>query len=94
MRTAIDESILPSLVGKKIKWDAPIYSGNLGHYGYGLDGGIFILKGIDITKRCPIVEVEIIEGANPIYIFVETYGTDHVLCYTDSDRFVSFEYED
>ena len=93
MKNLVDKSILPNLIGKTIKWECPIYKANLGHYGYGLDGGTFILKAIDLSAKKPIVEVEIIEGADPKFIFVEKYENDNILCYSDSDRFVYFEYE-
>jgi hypothetical protein len=84
------EQNLPYLVGRKIKWYAPIYKGNLGYYGYGEDGGTCIIKAIDLKARKPIVETEIIEGADISYGFHDN-ATQSMIAYSDSDRIISFE---
>lgn len=83
---------LPELVGKKIRWQANIYKGNIGYYDYGLTGGITIIKEIDISKRSPILKEEKIDEKSDdiIYAFRDRSDND-VLSFSDSDRFISFE---
>lgn len=86
---------LIDLEGKTIKWKAPIYKHNVGHFGYGKDGGIAQILKVSITERNPIIESIIIEGANPNSIFSEWKSNppplNHPLCFSDGDRYVSFE---
>jgi hypothetical protein len=79
---------LPELVGKRIKWEAPIYKHNLGHYGYGLDGGICKILEVDLHNRRPITAL-IEEGANIDYAFIELVGS--YISFSDYDRIISFE---
>ena len=68
------------LIGKKIKWTAPAYSGNKPYI------GISIINSIDFEKRKPLT-CETIEGDELNYAFMD--GEDIV--YSDSDRQVTFE---
>lgn len=90
---------IESLIGKTIRWEAPIYHNNIGHWGEGLDGGICVLKSVDPTERKPILESEVLEGTDPKYIFNEYLRrgealvslNDNPFCFSDEDRYVSFE---
>ena len=81
------------LIGKKIRWQAPIYEGNYGYYGRGIDGGVAIIEDVFPEKEKPLKTIRI-EGANADYIFNEWKHGGHFddpLCYSDGMRYVSFE---
>lgn len=82
--------ILPSLVGKTINWAAPIYKGNLGYYGYGIDGGIATITEVNMAQRWPI-KARIIEGSDINFGYIEKPWTEDYVAYSDADRPVSFE---
>lgn len=81
------------LIGKKIKWVGTIYEGNEGHFGMGSDGGIAVITAVDAELRRPIT-ADTIEGSEINHVFNE-WGAgkniDKPLCYSDGDRYVSFE---
>lgn len=96
MKTLLSNSILESLINKTIKWEAPIYERNTGFYGKGKDGGICIIKAVDTTQCRPIIESETLEGRSPQFIFNENEKMPSIretapLCFSDGDRYVSFE---
>ena len=82
----LSKEILPTLIGKTIEWRAPIYRYNQGYYGLGLDGGICKIVEIEIENRKPIISAEIIAGSDIKYAF----QCDGDICFTDSDRLVSY----
>lgn len=81
---------LPSLVGKTIKWSAPIYKGNQGHWGRGLAGGIATITSVKLEERKPI-KAKIIEGDQIEFGFIDKPWTGDCVAYSDSDRYISFE---
>lgn len=90
-----------SLIGRIIKWEADIYQGNLGHFGYGKAGGVVTITKVDPTNRWPILEAEIHEGDNIRYAFNEWVSPGEeatqkslgeFLCFSDSDRYISYEH--
>ncbi len=81
------------LIGKTIKWVGTIYEGNEGYFGMGADGGIAKITEVDAQSRNPIT-ADKIKGADMKYIFNEWGAGKNIekpLCYSDGDRYVSFE---
>jgi hypothetical protein len=86
----LDRKNLENLVGRKIKWHADMYKHNIGYYGRGKDGGICIIKSLDFKNRKPILDAEIIEGADIRFAFFDGFEPSFI-AYSDSDRLITFE---
>jgi hypothetical protein len=85
-------NLAKTLIGKTIKWQAPIYENNEGFYGMGLDGGVMVIEYVDDEKRMPL-KIKTIEGTSGEYIFNEWGAGKELsspLCFSDADRWVSF----
>ena len=98
LTTKLKVSDLVSLVGKTIKWDAFTNPINHGYFGKGHDGGICIIRKINDNPESPtlynsvrpILEVEIIEGADITTAHIDFFKKD-VLSFTDNDRHICYE---
>ena len=76
------------LIGKTIKWHAPAYKHNEDYT------GISKILAVNTTDRRPL-KTETIEGKNLDYAFINEQDKDDVenglLCFSDGDRYVTFE---
>jgi hypothetical protein len=88
MKNILTVELALSLVGKCVRWGAPGYEAN-GNY-----GGVAQIVSVDTTARRPIKSVTI-EGDSLDFAFVDQYKLEDVeyglLCYSDGDRYVSYE---
>ena len=91
MKDALTIEILQGLLGKTIKWQAPIYSANVGYYGHGLTGGITKIIKIDASQRRPILEAEKLDPASDDICFAFKSDFDDILAFSDEDRFVTYK---
>lgn len=88
MKTILQIHTAQNLIGKTIKWTAP------GSRENGPYTGLAKITSVDASRRRPITS-ETIEGDDLDYAFVNEYSAEDVemglLCYSDGDRYVTFE---
>ncbi len=74
MFTPLTLSNLSELVGKTIEWRAAAYKGNSGYH------GIETILEIDLTKRNPIINTELVDETsdNLHYAFVDDHGLEAI----------------
>lgn len=78
-----------TLIGKKIKWNAPADHANADYE------GVAIIKEVDFSKNHPLL-VETVSGDSLEYAFLDKTLQGDILyeefCYSDADRFVMFDF--
>ena len=81
---ALTLSAAKDLIGKTIKWTAPGYHAN-GNY-----SGTDKIISVDPSDRRPI-KAKSLEGDQLWFAFQDPNPKSEFLCYSDSDRFVSYQ---
>lgn len=82
----LERDIIPQLIGKRIRWSAPVAADNAK---YGGCGGTAIIRAYKPREHNPL-EVETIKGDNLGWAFFDGPGIEW-LAYGDGDRYISFK---
>lgn len=82
----LERDIIPQLIGKRIRWSAPVADENAE---YGDCKGTAIIRAYKPLEHNPL-EVETIKGDNLGWAFFDGPG-DEWLAYGDGDRYISFK---
>ncbi len=82
----LERDIIPQLIGKRIRWSAPVAADNAK---YGGCGGTAIIRAYKPLEHNPL-EVETIKGDNLGWAFFDGPG-DERFAYGDGGRYISFK---